>query len=307
METLVNLESFVRSAQTGSFSAAARRLGLTPAAVSRNVARLESNLGVRLFQRSTRRLTLTESGEQFIREVGGGLDSLQSAIAHVSTSAGQPAGVLKVSMSPAFGLDYLVPLLQDFLARYPAVVPDWHFDNRQVDLIVEGFDAAIGGGIELTSGLVARELARLHVIAVASPTYLAQIPRPREPADLQKHEGIVMRSALSGRLRSWPLRNRTGEQATVEMRPRVILTDPEAICRCAIMGLGVAFVAMPHVLPHLKSGTLVRLLPEWHADVGPLSLYFAGHRLLPAKTRVFVDYVVEQFRRQGLARKFAAD
>ncbi len=306
METLANLESFVRSADTGSFSAAARRLGLTPAAVSKNVARLESNLGVRLFQRSTRRLTLTESGERFLSEVREGLDSLQSAIAGVSTAAGQPAGQLKVSMAPAFALDYLVPLLQDFVARYPAIVPDWHFDNRQIDLIEEGFDAAIGGGIELTSGIVARELARVHVVAVASPTYLAQIARPKRPADLQKVEGIVMRSAATGRIRNWTLRNRAGEQATVEQNARIILSDPEAICRCCVMGLGIGFVAMPHVLPHLKSGALVRVLPDWHADVGPLSLYFSASKLLPAKTRAFVDFIVEEFRRQGLARKFSA-
>jgi DNA-binding transcriptional LysR family regulator len=306
VKNLGNLESFVRSADTGSFSAAARMLGLTPAAVSKNVARLESSLGVRLFQRSTRQLTLTEAGEGFLREVSGGLDTLQAAIAGLSEAAERPAGLLKVSMSPAFGVDYLVPLLQDFLSRYPAVVPDWQFENRQVDLVVEGFDAAIGGGIELTSGIVARELARVHVIPVASPAYLAQIARPRKPSDLEKHQGIVMRSALSGRLRSANLRNRAGEQTTVEMQPRVILSDPEAITRAALVGLGIAFVAIPHVLPHLKSGALVRLLPEWHDDIGPLSVYFTARKLMPAKTRVFVDFVVEQFRRQRLAKKLSA-
>jgi DNA-binding transcriptional LysR family regulator len=306
METLANLESFVRSAETGSFSAAARRLGLSPAAVSKNVARLESNLGVRLFQRSTRKLTLTEAGEGFLREVSDSLAGLHAAIANVSHTAGQPAGVLKVSMSPAFAIDYLVPLLPDFLARYPAVVPDWHFDNRQVDLVVEGFDAAIGGGIELTSGVVARELARAHVIPVAAPSYLAQIARPKRPEDLLKHDGIVMRSTQSGRIRSWSLRHRSGEQQTIEQRPRVALTDPEAICRCAVMGLGIAMVAMPHALPHLKAGSLVRLLPEWHADAGPISLYFAATKLMPAKTRAFVDFLVGQFKRQGLAKKFDA-
>lgn len=306
METLANLESFVRSAETGSFSAAARRLGLSAAAVSKNVARLERNLGVRLFQRSTRKLTLTEAGEGFLRDVSGSLAGLHAAIAGVSQTAGRPAGVLRVSMSPAFAIDYLVPLLQEFLLRYPAVVPDWHFDNRQVDLVVEGFDAAIGGGIELTSGVVARELARAHVVPVASPSYLAQIARPKRPEDLSKHDGIVMRSTQSGRIRSWSLRHRSGEQQTVEQRARVVLSDPEAICRCAVMGLGIGMVAMPHALPHLKSGSLVRLLPEWHADVGPISLYFAAAKLMPAKTRVFVDFVVEQFRRQGLAKKFNA-
>jgi DNA-binding transcriptional LysR family regulator len=274
--------------------------------VSKNVARLEALLGVRLFQRSTRKLVLTEAGEGFLAAVSGGLEAVRSAIARASTAGGQPAGVLKVSMAPGFGLDYLVPLLKGFMERYPAVVPDWHFDNRQVDLIVEGFDAAIGGGVELTAGIVARELARAQVIAVASPAYLARAGRPRKPADLQKHDGIAMRSSLSGRIRTWGLRNRAGEQATVEMQPRVILTEPEAITRAALMGLGIGLVAVPHALPHLRSGTLKRVLPDWHADAGPISLYFPALELMPAKTRVFVDFVVAEFRRLDLARKFLA-
>src|SRR5580693_2990853 len=124
METLANLESFARSAETGSFSAAARRLALTPAAVSRNVALLERNLSVRLFQRSTRKLTLTEAGERFLVEIGGNLDALQAAIAAVSGERSEPAGVLKVSMAPTFGLAYVMPLLPAFIARYPMVRPD---------------------------------------------------------------------------------------------------------------------------------------------------------------------------------------
>ncbi|SEU27029.1 LysR family transcriptional regulator [Stigmatella erecta] len=306
METLITLESFVRSAQVASFSGAARQLGLTPAAVSQNVARLEAKLGARLFQRSTRGLTLTESGERFLREASPGLESLQAAIANASSAAGQPSGVLKVSVSPGFGLDYLVPLLQDFLARYPAIVPDWHFENRPVDLIAEGFDAAIGGGFELPSGVAARELARAHVIGVASPAYLERHAPLKEPADLQHHEGLLLRSPLSGRIRSWLLRTRSGEQFSVEMKPRLIINDPDALCRCAAMGLGITFVVTANVLPYLQSGALVRVLPKWHADIGPIALYYAGHRQLPAKTRVFVNHVVEEFRRQNFAKLFSA-
>src|ERR1700741_4733211 len=114
METLANLESFVRSAEAGSFSAAARRLGLTPAAVSRNVAMLERNLGVRLFQRSTRKLTLTEAGERFLHAIRDNLEGLQAAIADIATDRGEPAGVLKVSMGLNFGVDYILPLLPAF-------------------------------------------------------------------------------------------------------------------------------------------------------------------------------------------------
>src|SRR4051794_35028194 len=141
METLANLESFVRSAEAGGFSAAARRLGLTPAAVSRNVATLERNLGVRLFQRSTRKLTLTEAGERFLQAIQGNLADLQAAIAGVATDRGEPAGVIKVSMSLAFGVNYIIPMLPAFLARYPLIRPDWRFESRQVDLIAEGYDA----------------------------------------------------------------------------------------------------------------------------------------------------------------------
>ncbi|MDM0055715.1 LysR family transcriptional regulator [Variovorax fucosicus] len=307
MEALSHLESFVQSAEAGSFSAAARRLGLTPAAVSKNVARLEARLGVRLFQRSTRRLTLTETGEGFLRQVSGGLATLQDALANVSTVSGQPAGTLKVSMGQAFGRAYVVPLLGDFLARYPAVLPDWHFDNRQVDLIGEGFDAAIGGGIELTPGLVARELGRVHVVAVASPGYMAARPMPQQPADLAALDGIVRRSSPTGRVRAWTLRNAAGEEGAVEPKPRAIFSDPEAIALAVRMGLGVALLPMPFAAPGLASGEFVRLLPGWHADAGALSLYYPGKKLLPAKTRVFVDFVVERFRAADFARRMRGD
>lgn len=158
MESLANLECFVRSAETGSFSAAARLLALTPAAVSRNVAMLERNLGVRLFQRSTRKLSLTETGEHFLASIGGNLHALQAAIGAVTTERGEPAGVLRVSLSPSFGIGQVLPLMPQWLARYPLIRPDWHFENRPVDLIAEGFDAAIGGGFALTP-----EIGRAHV------------------------------------------------------------------------------------------------------------------------------------------------
>lgn len=129
---------------------------------------------------------------------------------------------------------------------------------------------------------------------------------PREPADLVTLEGIAMRSPSSGRLRDRVLRTRAGAQATVELSVRLVLDDPEAICRAAVMGLGVALVAMPHALPHLNSGALRRLLPQWYADAGPISLYFPSSRLPPAKTRAFVDFVVEAFERQQLAQRFSA-
>ena len=247
METLANLESFVRSAESGSFSAAARRLALTPAAVSRNVAMLERNLGVRLFQRSTRKLTLTEAGEHFLASIGGNLDALQTAIAAVATDRGEPAGVLKVSMAPTFGIDHILPLLPAFLARYPRIRPEWRFENRQVDLIAEGYDAAIGGGFELTPGVVSRPLAPAHIIAVASPACLAGRTPPTDPAALGEFAGIVMRSERSGRVRQWTMRDAAGAEMAATLAETIVVNDPAAMREAALLGLGVALLALPDV------------------------------------------------------------
>ncbi|TXI05763.1 MAG: LysR family transcriptional regulator [Rhizobium sp.] len=307
METLANLESFIRSAECGSFSAAARRLGVTPAAISRNVAMLERNLGVRLFQRSSRSLSLTEDGDRFLASVVDGVESIQAAIADLTMQSGKPAGVLKVSVALTFGLDYVLPFLPAFMERYPEVHLDWSFENRQVDLIGEGFDAAIGGGMELAPGVVAQRLAPLHVVAVASPAYMQGRQQPRQPHELATFDGISMRSALTGRIRVWKMRNREGDEATLEHKVRMVANDPEAICRAALMGMGVAMIAVPYVERYLESGALQRLLPDWHSDLGAISLYFSGRKLLPAKTRAFIDHMTEAFREQNLARRFSAE
>ena len=305
METLANLESFVRSAETGSFSAAARRLALTPAAVSRNVALLERNLGVRLFQRSTRKLTLTEAGERFLVEIGGNLDALQAAIASVSTDRSEPAGVLKVSMAPTFGITYVMPLLPAFLARYPMVRPDWHFENRQVDLIAEGYDAALGGGFDLAPGVVSRALAPAHLVAVASPAYMAGRVPPIDPRDLTELDGIVIRSSRTGRVRHRTMRDTAGGEMPAQLGETIMVNDPAAMREAAILGLGVALLSVSDVLSSIERGELVRLLPRWYADAGAISIYYATRALLPAKTRVFVDFVVEAFERERLAERFA--
>lgn len=302
MAHLQHLVSFVQTAEHGSFSAAARVLGLTPAGVSKNVASLESDLGVRLFHRSTRRLALTESGERFLQRVNGPLASLQGALAGTGDRNEEPAGTLKISMGHAFGRNFLVPLLEDFLARYPAVLPDWHFDNRRVDIVGEGFDAAIGGGFDLTNGVVARELAPVHIVAVASPAYMAGRALPCRPDDLESFDGIMRRSSPTGRVRPWTLRSRRTDEQPVPCRPRLIFSDPEAISLAARMGLGVALLPMPFAFALIRSGELVRLLPGWYSDAGPLSLYYPSRRLVPAKTRVFVDFVVERFRSAGFAQ-----
>lgn len=305
MESLANLEAFARSAETGSFSEAARRLGLTPAAISRNVAMLERNLGVRLFQRSTRRLTLTEAGESFREAISGNLEGLQAAIASISSAGAEPAGVLKVSLSPTFGTSHILPLLPSFLARYPRIRPEWHFENRPVDLVAEGYDAAIGAGFELAPGLVARALAPAHIIAVAAPAYLAGRPLPVDPSGLSAFAGIVMRASRTGRVRHWTMRDAAGTEISATLPETIVLDDPAAMRQAALLGLGVAQLTVPDVLSHLESGALIRLIPRWYADAGAISLYYSGRALLPAKTRAFIDHVTEACRREQLAQRFA--
>lgn len=306
METLSNIESFVRSAELGSFSAAARRLSLTPGGVSKNVAKLEASLGVRLFHRSTRSLSLTEAGERFLAEVSSGLETIQAAVSQASGTSEQPAGTLKVAMAMAFGRYYILPLLSEFLRLYPAIKPDWRFDNRQVDLVGEGFDVAIGGGIDLAPGVVVRELAKVHLVLAASPAYLERKFVPQVPADLYQLDALLRFSQSTHRITPWHLKTLAGEQATVEVPPRITLNDPEALCEAAIAGLGIAHVPMSHVLHYFESGELVRVLPDWYTEKGTLSLYFAAKKHMPVKTRVFIDFIVEKFRAQNLAEKWLA-
>lgn len=305
METLANLESFVRSAELGSFSSAARRIGLTPAAVSRNVAMLESNLKLRLFQRSTRSLTLTEAGERFLHSVRDHLESLQGAIAEASNGQSEPAGVLRLSMSPTFGNEYILPALPEFMRRYPLITPEWMFENRQVDLIAEGYDAAIGGGFELTPGIIAKTLASAHIIAVSSPAYMHDRVPPHDPSGLIELDGIVMRSIRTGRIRQWQMRNVAGEEQPAALKERIVVNDPAAMRSAAVLGLGVAMIAKPDVLPYLENGELIRLVPAWYSDAGPISIYYANRTLLPTKTRVFIDFIGEVFQRERWPERFA--
>jgi DNA-binding transcriptional LysR family regulator len=307
METLANLESFVRAAEGGSFSEAGRRLGLTAAAISRNVAMLERNLGVRLFQRSTRKLSLTEAGERSLVSIDGNLDALQTAIAEAAAQNSEPAGVLKVSMSLPVGLPYILPLLPPLLAKYPRIKPEWHFENRPVDLIAENYDAAIGGGFDLVPGFVSRTLAPVHVVAVASPVYMSGRTPPADPSELGAYNGIVMRSPHTGRIRHWMLRNADGTEVAGTLAETIVVNDPTAMREAARLGLGVSLIALFDVLPELERGDLIRLLPDWHADAGAISLYYASRTLVSAKTRVFVDAVVNAFKSERLNVAFSAN
>ena len=297
------LDAFIATADEGSFSAAARRMGLTPAAVSKSVGQLETRLGVRLFQRSTRSLALTTDGERLYGQVRLPWREIGDALTDLRQGAGKPAGTLKVALAHTVGREFFLPLLGEFVRRYPEVVPDLHFDNRQVDIVAEGFDVAIGGGIALNDGLIARELARLRIVLVASPAYLKAHRAPTHPQDLARHRGLLRRSLASGRLLPWALKNGQGEELIASVRPVMVLDDPEAMARAAATGMGIAMLPLPHALPQLESGALVRVLREWYGQTRPLSIYYTSRKLVPAKVRVFVDYIVQEFPASGQAAR----
>ena len=305
-ELTTHLDAFVAAADEGSFSAAARRLGITPPAVSKSVARLEAGLGVRLFQRSTRSLSLTEEGERLYRQVRAPWMEIGEALSNSHEGAGKPAGTLKVSLAPTFGRLYVVPLVDEFIERYPDIVPDLHFDNRQVNLIAEGFDVAIGGGLALTEGLVARELAPVRIVLVASPAYLARHGTPQAPTDLARHRGLLRRSVGSGRLVPWVLRERNGGEVVASVRPVAVMDDPEALAVAVAKGMGIAFLPLPHARALLQSGAIVHVLPDWYADTRPVSIYYSSRRLLPAKVRVFVDHIVAAAAARNYGALFGA-
>ncbi len=304
METLANLEAFVRSAEASSFSGAARRLSITPAAVSRNVAMLERNLGIRLFHRSTRKLTLTNE------EVSTGKHRRQpeqpsGAIDGASQTKGEPVRRLKLGVRLTFAMGYVSYRTARLSGPLSGRQPDWHFDSRKVDLIAEGFDAAIGGGFELLNpGIVPQTLRTGSRYRGRIAGYFAD-RREFRPADLADHAGILMRSSNSGRIRQWMMRDAQGREERALHNETIVMSDAAPMAQAAIAGLGIALLAVPDVLEHMESGALERILPKWYADAGSISLYYSGRVLQPLKTRAFIDFYTEYFRSERLSARFA--
>lgn len=208
-------------------------------------------------------------------------------------------------MPPTFGLNYLMPLLPGFMARYPRIKPEWHFESRPVDLITEGYDAAIGGGFELSPGIVIRTLAPAHLIAVASPVYMRDRVRPADPTGLGDLDGIVMRNLRSGRIRHRTMRDVAGREVLAPVRESIVVNEPAAMREAALLGLGFALLAMPDALSALDDGSLIRLVPRWYCDAGAISIYYPSRTLLPAKSRAFIDWVGDAFKAKRLAERFA--
>lgn len=298
------IEAFVRTVEHDHFARAAVQLGVTAAAVSKQIAALEAHLGVRLFQRTTRSLQLTESGERFYREVREPWTRMRDALSRLRQTEDEPEGTLRISVGTAFGLQYVLPLLPAFLKRYPRLKLDWSFENRHVNLVQEGYDAAIGTGFDPDSRVIARALCPVDTVVCGAPGYLAGRERPETPADLLQHDCILLRSATTGRVRDWVL-ERADERVVVPPRGRLHFTELDAILVGVRQGMGLGLLGLHHILDELDAGSIERLLPGWQGPRVWISIYFANREWLEPKVRIFVDYLVAAFADSNLHQRVA--
>jgi DNA-binding transcriptional LysR family regulator len=293
MDSIRGITSFVRVAAAGSFSQAARQLGVSTVAVSRNVQRLESELGVRLFHRTTRRVSLTEEGRALFESSRGALAELEAAHDTIAERRTEPEGVVRVTSARAFGRMYILPLLGEFRTRYPRIEVELGFADRVVDMIAESYDVGIRVGQMPDSNTVVRKLADVPRFVCASPRYLMQHGAPQTPGQLSAHECIRYRSISSGRPRRWEF-GRGAEVVGYDVRGHLILNDILAVCDAAVAGLGLAQLATFVATPHIREGQLVPVLTDYAPPLFPVSLCYPARRLQPARARVFVDFVVER-------------
>ncbi len=291
MESLSGIVAFVRTAETLSFVAAGRALGVSASAVGKNVAKLEQTVGVRLFQRSTRRVNLTAEGTLFYERCRRILDDLQDAEAMLSHAAQTPRGKLRVSL-PTIGYRFLLPVLPAFSALYPEVEVDLDFNDRLVDVIEEGFDAVIRSGELPDSRLMSRRLGPFRFVLCAAPGYLEQNGVPQTPDDLESHRCIRFRFPTTGKLQEWSL---TKDAIDSELRLQTALTcnNMEALQAAAIGGFGIAYMPDFLVRDAIKSNSLRTLLDGYLDKPGQFWALWPSSRHLSPKLRVFVDFISE--------------
>lgn len=284
---------FVRIVEQGSFSAAARSLDLSPSAVSRQISGLEDHLGVRLLNRSSRSLTLTEEGDAFHQRclaIARQIDDAQAMVTHM---ADRVQGTLRVSATDAFAKAHLLPLFPDFLGRYPDLQLHLDLTDDPVDLAAKGVDVAIRFSEQVEDGsLVARRLARNRRVIVATPAYLARHGVPASPDDLLTHN--CLRLYPVSRWNDWEFES-NGVTHSVTVKGNFEASSADAVYHAALAGVGIARLSLYVVAEDLRAGRLVHLLPEFSHETADLLAVFPTRRNLSPKVRVFVDYLVEQF------------
>ena len=283
---------FAKVVATGSLSSAARELGVSTAVVSRRLAALEARLGVRLVNRTTRRLALTDEGASYHEACARILSEIEDADAAVAARRVEPQGVLKVALPASFGHKHIATLLPPFAARYPKIQLVLSLSDRTVNMIEEGYDLAIRIGELEDSSLAARKLAPNRRVVCASPDYLRRHGAPRTPEDLLKHNCLTTTDLQM----IWEYKGPDGRRGTVRVSGHYACDNWEVLREWALAGMGVALKSTWDVRLQLEGGLLLPLLPgyDFGTDVAIYAVY-PHRRYLPAKTRVFIDYLAESF------------
>ncbi len=282
--------------EAGNFVRAAEVLGLSPSGVSRAVARLEERIGVRLFDRSPRSVTLTEEGRRFHAQVTPLLAGLEEAAADAAGAAAAVNGRLRVSVDPWFARMVLAPYLPRFIANYPLLSVDLTTSNYREELMT-GVDVAVRFGPPDVSSLISRKLLETRVLTCAAPSYLERHGEPVTPHELADHECLLFRDPQTGRPFSWNF-HRGSEVVEANITGRLMMDDPSAAVAACVAGHGVFQSLEMGLGPWLASGQLVQVLADWADERFPLHAYHPSRHLPPAKVRAFLDFVQEIAREE---------
>jgi DNA-binding transcriptional LysR family regulator len=296
MDKLTGLTAFVRTAETQSFVAAGRLLGISASAVGKSVARLEERLGVRLFQRSTRRVRLTTEGAQFFERCRHILNDIDEAEALLSHASEAPRGRLRISVITV-GYRFLMPVLREFMQRYPEIELDLDFDDRIVDVIDTELDAVIRSGDLPDSRLMARRIGSFRAMLYASPDYLQRHGTPRHPRELERHHCLQFRNQTSGKLQRWVMRNDPGDNEP-RLPTSLVCNNIEAMLMACIHGLGIGYMPTFLARDAIAAGTIVPVLESYMLQQGQFWVLWPSNRQMSPKLRVFVDFICEHLFRE---------
>jgi DNA-binding transcriptional LysR family regulator len=290
MELLRDMALFVEVAKTKSFSKAAAVLGIPNSSLSRRITELEKTVGLRLFNRTTRRTELTDAGQIYYERCKIIVEEAQIAHEQLQDIAQLPTGNLRVSLSVDFGLFYLAPLLAEFTERYPNIYLDLDLSPKRADLLSEPLDLAIRMGELPDSTLYARRIGLKQLHLYAAPQYLANTGGITHPDDLQQHACISFRTTASEPV--WTL-NHGEETVTVKLNARLTMNNMGMVQRVAVLGLGIAMISDDMACSEVQSGRLLPILPEWSLPAVPIYAVTTS-RLLPAKIRVFIEFLMNK-------------
>ncbi|GFZ91727.1 LysR family transcriptional regulator [Dyella caseinilytica] len=296
MDKLTGLTAFVRTAETQSFVAAGRLLGISASAVGKSVARLEERLGVRLFQRSTRRVRLTAEGAQFFERCRHILHDIDEAEALLSHASEVPRGRLRISVI-TIGYRFLMPVLGEFMQRYPDIELDLDFDDRIVDVIDNELDAVIRSGELPDSRLMARRIGSYRIMLYASPAYLQRHGTPQHPRELERHSCLQFRYPSKGKLQKWVMRNDPGENEP-NLPVSLVCNNIEAMLMACTNGLGIGYMPTFLTREAVAEGSLLPVLESYMLQQGPFWVLWPSNRQISPKLRVFVDFICEHLFRE---------